>query len=129
VTVFLSAEQVLFIHDRLIAETGGEHGLRDVGLLISAIGRPMTTFEGIELYPMLSDKAAALMHSLIFNHPFIDGNKRTAITAAAMFLLRNGYRLTVDYTELERFTLLVVNDRLTVVDISAWFQANIASIG
>lgn len=128
-TSFLSAEQVLFIHDRLIVETGGEHGLRDGGLLVSAVGRPMTTFEGAELYPTLSDKAAALMHSLIFNHPFVDGNKRTAITAAALFLLRNGYHLTADNTDLEHFTLSVVNERLTPADISVWFRGHTASVG
>ncbi|HUM70888.1 MAG TPA: type II toxin-antitoxin system death-on-curing family toxin, partial [Chloroflexota bacterium] len=92
-TEYLTAQQVLFIHARLIATTGGEHGVRDIGLLESAVARPQATFDGVELYPDLFHKAAALMESLAQNHPFVDGNKRTAITATAMFLRRNGRRL------------------------------------
>lgn len=122
-TNYLSAQQVLFIHARLLAKTGGEHGVRDVGLLESAVARPRATFGGVDLYPDLFHKAAALMESLILNHPFVDGNKRTAITAAALFLLRNGYRLNVDNSELERFTFSVVNDRPVLEEIAAWFLA------
>lgn len=85
-TRYLTPQQVLFIHARLIATTGGEHGVRDVGLLASAVARPQATFDGADLYPDLSEKAAALMDSLTRNHPFVDGNKRTAIAAAALFL-------------------------------------------
>ncbi len=75
---YLSAEQVLFIHSRLIDETGGSHGIRDTGLLQAAVERPKATFGGKDLYPDIFYKAAALLESLIKNHPFIDGNKRTA---------------------------------------------------
>ena len=80
---YLTVEQVLFIHMRLIAETGGSPGLRDLGLLASAVARPQATFGGEDLYPDLLSKAAALMDSLVRNHPFVDGNKRVGITAAA----------------------------------------------
>ena len=63
-TIYLTAEQVLFIHYRLVSETGGEHGVRDIGLLESAIARPKATFDGQELYTNIFDKAAALMESL-----------------------------------------------------------------
>ena len=76
----LTAEQVLFIHYRLIEETGGIHGIRDIPLLQSAVARPMATFGSDDLYPDIFSKAAALMHSIIKNHPFVDGNKRTSIT-------------------------------------------------
>ena len=89
-TVTLSAQQVLFIHARLIEATGGEHGVLDLGLLQAAVARPQATFDGADLYASLFQKAAALMESLAQNHPFVDGNKRTAITAAALFLLQNG---------------------------------------
>ncbi len=89
----LTAEQVLFIHARLTEETGGSHGVRDLGMLLSAVGRPGATFEGQELYPDLFSQAAALMESLINNHPFVDGNKRTGVAATALFLRRNGYQL------------------------------------
>lgn len=123
-TVFLTVQQLLFIHARLIDETGGEHGLRDLGLLESAVARPQATFDGKELYPDLFQKAAALMESLVQNHPFVDGNKRTAITAAAMFLLQNGHRLEVTNEELEQFALMVANERPSLDEIAAWFQSH-----
>ena len=89
----LTAEQVLFIHSRLIDETGGSHGVRDTGLLLSAVERPKSGFGDTELYPDIFAKSAALMESLIKNHPFIDGNKRTAITSSAIFLQVNGHNL------------------------------------
>ena len=119
---YLTARQVLFIHARLISTTGGEYGIRDLGLLESAVARPQATFAGAELYPDLYQKAAALMESLLKNHPFVDGNKRVAITAASLFMLRNGYRLEVDPQELERFTFHVANEQTTLDEIIAWFQ-------
>ncbi len=92
---------------RLIEETGGSHGVRDVGLLESAVMRSQATFDGNELYPNLFSKAAALMDSIIRNHPFVDGNKRTGIAAAGIFLLQNNRRLTATNQELEAFTFSV----------------------
>jgi death-on-curing protein len=120
-TRYLSAQQVLFIHARLTDETGGDHLLRDVGLLASAVARPRAVFAGSDLYPSLEAKAAALMQSLILNHPFLDGNKRTGITAAALFLLGNGRRLTADNAELERFTYAVTNGQVALAGMSLWF--------
>jgi len=91
---YLTSERVLFLHARLIEETGGSHGARDVALLESAVASPQATFGGEDLYPDLVSKAAALMESLIRNHPFVVGNKRTGVTAAALFLRQNGRRLT-----------------------------------
>jgi death-on-curing protein len=90
VTRYLTIPQILFLHARLIEETGGSQGLRDLGLLEAASARPQATFGGEELHPDLFEKAAALMDSLINNHPFIDGNKRTGIATAGIFLLQNG---------------------------------------
>ncbi len=122
-TTYLTAQQVLFIHARMIATTGGEHGVRDVGLLASAVARPQATFDKTDLYPDLFQKAAALMASLAQNHPFVDGNKRTAIAAAALFLRQNGFRLETTNDELERFTLSVTNERISIAQIAAWLQA------
>lgn len=121
-TRFLTPQQVLFIHARLVDETGGEHGVRDVGLLESAVARPRATFDGRELYEDLFLKAAALMASLAQNHPFVDGNKRTAITAAAMFLLANGRRLQTDNETLEAFTLHVVTNHPPLAALARWFE-------
>lgn len=126
-TTFLTAQQVLFIHARLIVTTGGEHGVRDLGLLESAVAQPQGTFDGELLYPDLFQQAAALLESLTGNHPFVDGNKRTAITATALFLRRNGYRVVTSNAELERFTLAVTNERPSLAAIAAWFEANTVS--
>ena len=119
---YLTAEQVLFIHARLIAETGGMHGVRDVGLLRSAVERPRATFERKDLYPDLFHKAAALMGSLIGNHPFLDGNKRTAITAAGLFLALNGRELATSQKELEAFTMDMALRKREVQGAAAWFR-------
>jgi death-on-curing protein len=121
---YLTAEQVLFIHARLITETGGSHGLRDLSMLLSAIGRPQASFDNQDLYPDLYNQAAALLDSLIRNHPFIDGNKRTGIVAAGLFLQMNGYRLTASDSELEIFTLEVALGQANIEKIAAWFRDN-----
>jgi death on curing protein len=123
-TQYLTPQQVLFIHARLIATTGGEHGIRNLGLLESAVARPRATFDEVDLYPDLFGKTAALMESLSQNHPFVDGNKRTAITVAAMFLQLNGYVLQTTNAELERFSLMVAGERPSLDEIAAWFEAN-----
>ncbi|MFH2102526.1 MAG: type II toxin-antitoxin system death-on-curing family toxin [Chloroflexota bacterium] len=122
--IFLTPEQVLFIHARLVAETGGEHGLRDLGLLESALARPQASFDGKDLYPDLAAKAAALLESLVNNHPFVDGNKRTGITAAGLFLRINGWRLTASNQDLERFTLQVAQGSLDLATIAGWLRTN-----
>jgi len=121
---YLTPEQVLFIHARLIAETGGEHGIRDLELLQSAVNRPRATFDGDELYPDIHQKAAAFIELLVNNYPFIDGNKRTGITAGAMFLLLNGYALTVSNEDLETFTLSIASGGQTVETIAEWTKKN-----
>lgn len=121
-TRFLSPEQVLFLHSRLIDETGGGHGLRDLGMLVSAVARPQATFDGADLYADLFSKAAALMDSLIRNHPFVDGNKRTGIAAASLFLLANGFRLNVENDEMARFTLLCAQSLVKLEEIGEWLK-------
>lgn len=119
---YLTVEQVLFIHFRLLSETGGGHGLRDLGLLESAVARPRVPFDGRELYADVFHQAAALLDSLINDHPFVDGNKCTGITAAGLFLRRNGWRLQTGNAELERFTLQVARGELEVDGMAAWLK-------
>ena len=123
-TRYLTIPQLLFIHARLIDETGGAHGLRDLGALKAASARPQATFANQEMYPDLFSKAAALLDSLVNNHPFIDGNKRTGITAAGLFLRQNGYRLTATNPELEAFTLAVATQRQDIAELTPWLQAH-----
>jgi death-on-curing protein len=125
---YLSAEQILFIHFRLIEETGGSHGVRDMDMLLSAIGRAQSTFDRQELYPDIADKAAALMESLIRNHPFVDGNKRTGVTAAGLFLLQNGYRLTASNAELVELARGIAQSQRTFNEIRDRLQRNIQPV-
>ena len=115
---YLSTEQVLYLHFRIIAESGGSQGVANLGLFQSAVARPHATFGGGDLYPDLFCKAAALFESLIGNHPFLDGNKRTGVAAGALFLLRNGRRLTLSNEELERLGLDVAGHKLSLADIA-----------
>lgn len=120
----LTPQQVLFLHSRIIAETGGSHGVRDLGALEAAVARPHLTFGGQDLYPDVFSKAAALMESIIRNHPFVDGNKRTGVAAAALFLLRNGWLLTASNEEVEQFTLRVAQSQASFDDIVRWLRAH-----
>lgn len=91
-------------------------------MLLSALGRPRATFEGKDLYLDSFSKAAALMDSLVRNHPFVDGNKRTAIAATALFLRINGFQLVVENSEMVRFTLACAQSHISLDEISDWFK-------
>jgi len=121
---FLTPQQLLFIHYRLIETTGGTHGVRDLGALQASAARPQATFDGRELYPNLFAKAAALMESIIRNHPFVDGNKRTAITAAGIFLRRNGYLIETSQDEMYRFTIAMATGSEGAKEAEHWFRAH-----
>ncbi len=120
---YLTTVQILFLHSRLIAETGGSAGVRDVALLESAAARPQATYGGADLYPDIFAKAAALMQSLVNNHPFVDGNKRVGIAATALFLQRNGHRLVASNQEVEEFTLAVARGERSFDEIANWLAA------
>lgn len=119
---FLSTEEVLFIHDQMIKRFGGSLGIRDLGLIESAVARPKATFGGEYLYITIFDKAAALLQSLLKNHPFVDGNKRTALTSAGTFLKRNGWKLINNHEEEVEFAIRVDNEHLSVEQISNWLK-------
>ncbi len=121
----LTPEQVLFIHARLIEETGGAHGVRDLGALLAALGRPRASFEGQDLYPSLEHKGAALMLSLIQNHPFVDGNKRTGVAALGLFLALNGHRLVADNADLVALALGVARSQYGLEDVVAWLRPRV----
>ncbi len=123
--------RVYEIHEVVVAETGGTPGLRDVASLHAAVARPFATFESRELYSTPFDKAAALFHSIIKSHPFLDGAKRTALAAALYFLDRSGLRLpgALPQQEVVAFCMRVaeVEDTSTVADIAAWLQHLLAT--
>ena len=91
--IILSKEQIIAIHDTLIDDTGGSYGIRDIGLLESALSAPFQTFDKAELYPTLYEKAARLGYGLVENHAFLDGNKRIAAHTMLLFLTVNGIQL------------------------------------
>ena len=108
----------------MVAETGGSHSVRELGSLLSAVARPRASIDDQELSPNLLSKSAALIDSLIRNHPFQDGNKRTGIAAAALFLRINGYRFNATSSELEKFTLGVAQSQHVLADMASWLQAH-----
>jgi death-on-curing protein len=120
---YLTPKQVLFIYSRLVTETGGSHDLRDLALLESAVARPRATFDSKEFYPDLFTKAAALMDLLINNHPFLDGNKRTGITATGLFFRINGWKLTASSKELVACTMRVAVEGLEIDELANWLRA------
>ena len=121
-TQYISVEQVIGLHQLMLEEFGGASGTRDRGGLESAVARPTMTFGGEDLYADLAAKTAALMHSLVLNHPFVDGNKRTGAAAAEFFLERNGATLDADDEEMEQLTLSVAAGRVTVEALAIWFR-------
>lgn len=121
---YLSAKDVLLLHNIAIEKSGGSHGLRDLGLLESALARPQSTFGGEDLYPTIFLKAGALLHSLLMNHMFVDGNKRTAMYAGMTFMELNGYRFVAKQKEVVNFALQIENEKLSVEEIALWLKSN-----
>ena len=129
--------RVYEIHEVIIAETGGLPGLREAGLLHAAVGRPFATFSGQDLYPTDFEKAAALFHSLIKSHPFLDGTKRTAFSSALYFLAQCGYLIpdTFSLVAVVEFCVSVAEENMrsgqpgyenlqprSIAEIAAWFR-------
>ena len=118
---FLSVEIVLEIHQQVIEEFGGEPGMRDRGMLESAVAMPQSTFGGEDLHTGLAEKAAAYHYHLCANHPFIDGNKRVAVASAELFLLINGHELTASDDDVEDLTLGVAGGWLSKEQVIEFF--------
>jgi len=121
---YISGEDILVFHHEIIEEIGGLHGVRDVGLLVSAVERPKMRYAGKELYKGVFQKAAVCFDSLVRHHVFIDGNKRTAVVSSARFLFINGYELMAGSKEVEKFALRVVSKKPDIKEIAAWFKKN-----
>ena len=121
VVAFLSVDEVLAIHERLLDRFGGPPGVRDVGLLESALYRPQTGY-----YADLAEMAAALFESLLMNHPFLDGNKRVGFFATDVFLRINGWRFAVDAHEAHRFLIgLLERGECDHARLLPWIRASI----
>lgn len=126
---YLSLGEVIRLHQMLIESSGGAPGLRDLGLLHSALAQPRATFAGNDLHPTLLGKAAALCASLVQNHPFVDGNKRVGHAAMATFLLLNGLDITATIDEQEALILDLAAGRSRREDVLAWLENHTAKLG
>lgn len=123
--LWLNKELVLALHDRQLAEHGGSTGVRDDGLLESALARPQQLHAYGDPPPDLADLAATLAYGLARNHPFVDGNKRTAAVACETFIELNGGKLVAEDLDLFPIFLAVAEGQLKVEEFSAWLRAHI----
>ena len=118
----IKIEEVLIIHEILIKEFGGSHGIRDRTVLDSAINRPFQSFNQRELYPTPKEKAAAILESIVKNHPFIDGNKRTGYVLMRLILLESGMDLKATEEEKYKFVIEVANGDIDFEQIKEWIK-------
>ena len=122
-------EDILNLHKFSIKKYGGSDGLRDSGLLESAIARPFQSFDGKDLYPSIFEKAAALGESLIINHPFVDGNKRTGTVAMIAFLEENGLHFSASEENLYNFVISISTGEKKFEEIVEWLKENTVQSG
>jgi death-on-curing protein len=118
----ISLEGLVWMHTVAVEEFGGSNGIRDRGLLESALARPLASFGGKNLYDTPFKRAAALAESLVLNHGFVDGNKRTAMYAMAAWLEREGYVIEAARGELRDLALAIASHELSMEQIAAWLE-------
>lgn len=119
---FLDYESVLRIHERQIQKFGGTSGIRDQGLLESALAQPQATFGGQLLHTSIYEQAAAYLYHLAMNHPFVDGNKRTAFAVMDTFLRVNNYRLNLTNDEAYRLVINVVQAEISKEELHHYLE-------
>ncbi len=124
---YLTISEILELHDRLLASSGGAAGIRDLGALESAVSQPYACFGGKHLYPDIVSQAAALCFSLVMNHPFMDGNKRVGHAAMETFLVLNGLEVSADVNEQERVILNMAAGELSRENFMNWLKEHITT--
>ena len=125
---YLTVAEVLETYQRVMQQTGGLVGIRDLGALESAIAQPYMTFDGNELYPSLAEKAAGLGFSLIQNHPFADGNKRTGHAAMESFLALNNYEINASTDEQVEVILSLASGKLSRDEFTEWLSNHLQEL-
>ncbi len=125
---YLTVGEVLEIYSRVMEQSGGSVGILDLGALESAVAQPRMTFNGEELYPTIVEKASALGFSLIQNHPFVDGNKRTGHAAMEAFLMYNGYEISANMDEQAEIVLGVASGKLNRQAFTDWLRGHITEL-
>lgn len=121
---YLTLSETLELYHRIIEQSGGALGIRDLGALEAALAQPRMTFGGEELYPSITEKASAPGFSIIMNHPFVDGNKRTRHAAMETFLVLNGYETSATVDEQEQIILQVASGELGREEFTDWLRAH-----
>jgi len=122
----MDVQDVIQIHHILIDKFGGSHGVRDLGALEAAIHRPFATFDKQELYPTVEEKAAAIFESILINHPFIDGNKRTAYVMLRLILMDHGFDIHADQDEKYNMVMSVIRGEMRFEGIKDWIVSRIS---
>jgi death-on-curing protein len=120
--IFLSVEEVIQIHDNLVSEYGGLHGIRDMGLLVSATEMPKAIMFGEYLHESIFDKASAYLFHIVCNHAFVEGNKRTGAAATLIFLRQNAYEMKFDMREFEEMVCKIDEGKLSKEEISKFLK-------
>lgn len=120
----ISVVEVEQLHKLLIDQFGGSHGIRDMASLDSALSRPFQTFDNHDLYPSVIDKAASLIESMLINHPFIDGNKRTGYLVLRLFLINNGLDIFASQDNKFEFVINIASGTLKYDGIVSWLKSN-----
>lgn len=124
---YLTLGEVVALHRAILVATGGAEGIRDLGALESALGQPKATFDGTDLYPSVVDKASALAFGLAMNHPFVDGNKRIAHAAMAVFLDLNGLAIEAAIDEQEQLMLDLAAGHVSRGSLTDWLQSHLSA--
>jgi death-on-curing protein len=120
----ITLNQVEQIHKILIDQFGGSHGIRDHGTLLSALSRPFQTFDGKDLYPSAIQKAAAFIESILINHPFVDGNKRTEYVLMRLLLIEYGLDINASQADKYQFVIWIASGKSNFNDIVYWLESH-----
>ena len=122
---YIALNEILDLYQRIMQQTGGSFGVRSMSALESSLAQPRMTFGGTELYPTIVEKASALGFSLIKNHPFVDGNKRTGHAAMEVFLVLNGYEIKASVDEQEKIILQVASSQIERDALTKWLEDHV----
>lgn len=124
----IEIQDAILVHELMIEEFGGGNGVRDKGALESALARPFATFDGEELLPTPGEKAGALIESILINHPFVDGNKRTGYVLMRLLLLDYGFDIQATENEKYKFVIGIASGQLKAEAITNWVRAKLVQI-
>ena len=118
----IEIKDILVFHKKIIQQTGGSDGIRDIGLIESALNRALATFDGYDLYKEIEDKISVITYGLIKNHGFVDGNKRVGVSVMLLLLRLNGINIRYTQDELVKLGLDIAGGSITEKEIKQWIK-------